>query len=251
MISQQVNKEIKDNAAQLLSVLNFRGRITIFSLTNSNLDVEFIEFCLKWKSSDSEETSSRGFFSWYFIIVKFLFALKRRSTEPCWTNEFNRESNCSFDTRNDLQQWSRACLDGHCAILIIPCKFGGSDSNMEASRPRRKQVSSCCQNSGCQRPPNPNHDASILHHLLCNLFVDWRRDSVLHNCVHLHHVSKLVFCYRVYNVPAPFPGSYKAFVLQKPSYICESAEDSDSRSVMALRSPYSSCYGLRKVSFVQ
>lgn len=42
MISQQVNKEIKDNAAQLLSVLNFRGRITIFSLTNSNLDVEFI-----------------------------------------------------------------------------------------------------------------------------------------------------------------------------------------------------------------
>ena len=42
MISQQVNKEIKDNAAQLLSVLNFRGRITIFSLTNSNLDLEFI-----------------------------------------------------------------------------------------------------------------------------------------------------------------------------------------------------------------
>ena len=43
----------------------------------------------------------------------------------------------------------------------------------------------------------------------------------------------------------------RPFVLQKPSYIYESAEDSDSRSVMALCSPYSSCYGLRKVSFVQ
>ena len=42
MISQQVNKEIKDNAAQLLSVLNFKGRNTFFSLANSNLDVEFI-----------------------------------------------------------------------------------------------------------------------------------------------------------------------------------------------------------------
>ena len=42
MISRQVNKEIKDNAAQLLSVLNCKGRITFFSLANSNLDVEFI-----------------------------------------------------------------------------------------------------------------------------------------------------------------------------------------------------------------
>ena len=42
MISRQVNKEIKDNAAQLLSVLNFKGRNTFFSLANSNLDVEFI-----------------------------------------------------------------------------------------------------------------------------------------------------------------------------------------------------------------
>ena len=60
---------------------------------------------------------------------------------------------------------------------------------------------------------------------------------MLSNCVHFHHFSKLVFCYSVYNVPASFSGSYKAFVLQKPSYICESAGDSDSRSVMALRSP--------------
>ena len=42
MISQQVNKEIKDNAAQLLFVLNCKGRITFFSLANSNLDLEFI-----------------------------------------------------------------------------------------------------------------------------------------------------------------------------------------------------------------
>ena len=42
MISRQVNKEIKDNAAQLLSVLNCKSRITFFSLANSNLDVEFI-----------------------------------------------------------------------------------------------------------------------------------------------------------------------------------------------------------------
>ena len=42
MISQQVNKEIKDIAAQLLSVLNWKGRIKFFSLANSNLNVEFI-----------------------------------------------------------------------------------------------------------------------------------------------------------------------------------------------------------------
>ena len=79
--------------------------------------------------------------------------------------------------------------------------------------------------TGCQRPPDPNHNASILYHLLCNLFVDWRRDFLLSNCVHFRHFSKLVFCYSVYNVPTSFSGSYKAFVLQKRSYICESAED--------------------------
>ena len=42
-------------------------------------------------------------------------------------------------------------------------------------------------------------------HLQCNMFVDWWRDSVLRYSVHLHPVPKLVFSYRVYNVPASFP----------------------------------------------
>ena len=64
---------------------------------------------------------------------------------------------------------------------------------MEASRPRRKQVSSCCQNSGCQRPPDPNHNACILYHLLCNLFVDWRRDFLLISTTFLSWSFVIVF----------------------------------------------------------
>ena len=104
--------------------------------------------------------------------------------------------------------------------------------------------------TGCQRPPDPNHNASILYHLLCNLFVDWRRDfcsvTVFISATFLSWSFVIVFIMCL----------LRFLAVTRPLYYRNEVtyarvRKTDSRSVMALRSPYSSCYGPQKVSFVQ
>ena len=91
---------------------------------------------------------------------------------------------------------------------------------------------------------------SLVSHV-CELFLDQRRNSLLHHSVYLKHILKLVVLSCFHNLFVTLSRSNTSTLLQKPSDMCTGQKSFTLCSDMALCSFDSASYWIRQISAIQ